>query len=75
MRITLTIDDEVLALARAMAKRNGNSLGSTISDLARRGIKEMGRVEVDDTIPVFRVAPDARPVTCQDVKEALSDWP
>ena len=75
MRITLTIDDDVLAVARAMAERNGSSLGSAISELARRGIKEVGRVEVEDGIPVFRVAPDARPVTSEDVKEALSDWP
>ena len=75
MRITLTIDDDVLAVARAMAERNGSSLSSAISELARRGIKEMGNVEFDDGIPVFRVAPDARPVTSQDVKEAQSDWP
>ena len=75
MRITLTINDDVLAVARAMAERNGSSLGSAISELARRGIKEVDRVKVDGGIPIFRVAPDARPVTCQDVKEALSDWP
>ena len=75
MRITLTIDDDFLAVARAMAERNGSSLGSAISELARRGIKEVGRVKVDDGIPVFRVAPDARAVTSEDVKEALSDWP
>ena len=75
MRITLTIDDDDLAVARAMAERNGSSLGSAISELARRGIKEVGRVKVDDGIPVFRVAPDARAVTSEDVKEALSDWP
>ena len=75
MRVTLTIDDDVLAFAQALAERNGSSLGSAISELARRGFKGMGNVEVDDGIPDFSVAPDARPVTNEDVKKALSDWP
>jgi hypothetical protein len=75
MRVTLTIDDDVLAFAQALAERNGSSLGSAISELARRGFKEMGNVEVDDGIPFFHVASDARPVTNEDAKEALSDWP
>ena len=75
MRVTLTIDDDVLAFAQALAERNGSSLGSAISELARRGFKGMGNVEVDDGIPFFHVASDARPVTNEDTKEALSDWP
>ena len=75
MRVTLTIDDDVLAFAQALAERNGSSLGSAISELARRGFKGMGNVEVDDGIPFVYVASDARPVTNEDTKEALSDWP
>ena len=75
MRITLTIDDDVLAVARALAKRKGTSLGSAISELARRGYKEIENLEFEDGIPLFRVAPDARKVTDEDVKEALSHWP
>ena len=75
MRTTVTIDDDVLAVARALAERNGCSLGGAISELARRGLTGTSTVGVDDGIPVFRVAPDARPVTNEDVNEALSDWP
>ena len=75
MRTTLNIDDDVLAVARALAERSGTSLGSAISELARRGFADMDNLEFDDCIPLFPVAPDARPVTNEDIKEALSNWP
>ena len=37
MRTTLTIDDDVLALARAVAQARKVSVGNALSDLARRG--------------------------------------
>lgn len=75
MRTTLTIDDDVLAVARALAERNGSSLGDAISELARRGFKGTGEFEYVDGIPSFRVDANSRPVTSEDVREALSDWP
>ena len=39
MRTTVTIDDDVLAAARALAARKGVSVGRVLSDLARRGIR------------------------------------
>lgn len=74
MRTTMTIDDDVLAVARALAARNRTSLGSALSALARRGFR---RHQVDDEngLPVFRVAADAAPITSEDVHRALSDWP
>lgn len=38
MRTTLSIDDDILAIARALAEREGRSLGEVISDLARKGL-------------------------------------
>ena len=76
MRTTLTIDDDVLAVARALAARRGVSLGSAVSDLARRGFKGTGAADgEDDGIPVFRVPPDAPPITSEDVQKALDEWP
>ena len=74
MRTTLTIDDDVLAVARAVAQRRGSSLGSALSVLARRGFR---RAETDDTcdVPTFRVARDADPITSEDVRKAIADWP
>ncbi|MCE2462241.1 MAG: hypothetical protein J4F38_15895 [Pseudomonadales bacterium] len=74
MRTTLTIDDDVLAVARALAQRRGGSVGSALSVLARRGFR---LTEADDTgdVPTFRVAADAAPITSEDVQQALADWP
>ena len=38
MRTTLTIDDDVLAAARAMAEAENKSLGQIVSELARRSL-------------------------------------
>lgn len=70
----MTIDDDVLAVARALAARTGSSLGSALSELARRGFKGAAATQ-DDGIPVFRVAGDARPITSEDVHRALDEWP
>ena len=74
MRTTLTIDDDVLAVARALAARRGGSLGSALSELARRGFKGATTTE-DDGVPMFRVAADAPPITSEDVHGALDEWP
>ena len=74
MRTTVNIDDDVLAVARALADRNRSSLGSALSELARRGFKGTGAAD-HDGVPVFRVAEDAGPITSEDVYGALSDWP
>ena len=74
MRTTVTIDEDVLAVARALAARSGISLGSALSQLARRGFRRAPAGD-DDGLPVFRVAADAAPITSEDVQKALSEWP
>ena len=74
MRTTVTIDDDVLAVARALAERNGVSLGSALSELARRGFKGTTATR-DDGATVFPVTPDAEPITSEDVFRGLSEWP
>ena len=73
VRITLIIDDDVLGVARAMAARRGDSLGSAVSDLARRGFRSSGAPA--DGIPVFRVPLDAPRISSEDVQKALDEWP
>ena len=74
MRTTVTIDDDVLAVARALADRRGSSLGSAISELARRGFRS-GSTRHDAGLPVFQVAAEADPITSDDVHRSLIDWP
>ena len=75
MRTTVSIDDDVLAVARALAERKGSSLGSALSELARRGLQS-GIINSDVTVGTTFPAPaDAGPITSEDVNRSLSDWP
>ncbi len=75
MRTTLTIDDDVLAVSRALADRTGTSLGSALSELARRGFRRAPAAAERSDGTVFAVAPDAEPITSEDIYRALDEWP
>lgn len=74
MRTTLTLDDDILAVARALADAEHRSLGEVISDLARRGlVPPAARLTEDDGFPVFSVADDAPPITSDMVETGLDE--
>lgn len=75
MRTTVTIDNDVLAVARALAGRNGTSLGRALSELARRGFKTVDAAAEQEQGVVFAVNPGADAITSEDVYRSLSDWP
>ena len=75
MRTTVTIDDDVLAVARALSERNGTSLGRALSELARRGFKGAPEQGGRGHGAVFAVDVGADPITSEDVYRSLSDWP
>jgi len=57
MRTTLSIDDDVLAAARAQAEAQGRSIGEVISDLARQSLRRpivMGRRNGVPLLPISR---------------------
>lgn len=70
----MNIDDDVLAVARALAKRKGISLGRALSELARRGFESTVNTKNSEDKTVFAVAADAEPITSEDVYGALRDW-
>jgi hypothetical protein len=72
MRTTLQIDDDVVAAARELAAGEGRSLGSVISELARRGLTP-GRVEAEGGLPVIRVPAGTSPITPEIVRRALDE--
>lgn len=72
MRTTLQIDDDVLESARVLAAADGRTVGAVISDLARRTLRPTP-VRTGSGLPVFDVAPDAPPITLDDVARALDD--
>ena len=70
MRTTLSIDDDVLDLAREIAEAQGGSVGKALSGLARRGIRGPVSFRMQDGFPVFEV-PSAPSFGPEDVKRAL----
>jgi hypothetical protein len=71
VRTTLDIDDGVLAAARAIAEAENRSLGSVISELARRGLVPTQRSGGE--FPTFDVPADAPVITPDMVDRALDE--
>ena len=72
MRTTLDIDEDVVVAAKELAAGERRSLGSVISELARRGLTP-ARVETDGELPVIRVPAGAPPITPEMVRRALDE--
>lgn len=75
MRTTLSIDDDVLDAARAIAQQTRRSLGQVVSELARRGLRPRPELEEEreNALPRFTVSEKARPFTPDSVRAALDD--
>jgi len=72
MRTTLDLDDDVLAAARELAAGERRSLGSMISEWARRGMTP-ARIAVDGDLPVIHVPAGSAPITPEMVRRALDE--
>lgn len=72
MRTTLSLDDDVVAAARELAVAEKRSLGSVISELARRGLTP-ARVESGTGLPVIRVPAGTPAITPEMVRRALDE--
>lgn len=68
MQTTLTIDDDLLQLAKEMAAARGVTVDTVVSELVRKGIERTVLLETCNGLPVFRVPPGTRPVTTDDVR-------
>lgn len=72
VRTTLDLDDDVVLAARELATDGRRSLGSVISELARRGLAP-ARIAVEGELPVIRVPVGAAPITPQMVRRAMEE--
>ena len=72
MRTTLDLDDDVVAAARELATETRRSLGSVVSELARRGLTP-ARVEAEGDVPVIRVPAGIPAITPEMVRRALDE--
>lgn len=72
MRTTLSIDDDVLTAAKALAKQEHRSVGEVISDLARRAIRRPQAAGQRNGIPLLSPRPGT-PLVTLDLVNSLRD--
>ncbi|NJK62630.1 MAG: CopG family transcriptional regulator [Synechococcaceae cyanobacterium SM2_3_1] len=71
MRTTVSIDDDLLLAAKALASQRQVSVGRVLSDLIRKGLSAEAQVEPGSGgFPVFKIPANARPITLDTVKKA-----
>ncbi len=73
VRTTLSIDDDVLQAARALAAARGESVGAVVSALARKGLKPSAPIAYRADFPVFEVRESAPVFGPDEVGRALDD--
>jgi hypothetical protein len=59
MRTTLSLDDDVLLAAKAIAGQQGRSLGEVVSELARRSLQRPVSLAERNGIPLLASRPDS----------------
>ena len=72
MRTTLTIDDDVLLAAKAIAEREQKSFGEVVSTLARHTLHRPQPPQFRNGIPLLPLR-DAQATVTLDVVNALRD--
>jgi hypothetical protein len=72
MRTTVDLDEDILRVAKDLARENEQSLGRVLSDLVRRGLKPpVRRFKMRNGVPLLMPKPGAPPITSELVKELL----
>ncbi len=60
MRTTLNLDDDVLQVAKQLARQRGTTAGEVISELARQALEPRSPAKVRNGVPLFTPKPGAR---------------
>jgi hypothetical protein len=72
MRTTVDLDEDVLRVAKDLARERDLSVGRVLSDLARRALKPSNQaVKVRNGVPILPRKAGAKPVTSEIVKDLL----
>lgn len=78
MRTTLTIDDDVLTVARGLAERDDKTVGEVISDLARKALRtpdDRYEFETRNGVPLLPVRKGSLPVTTELINRLRDEMP
>lgn len=76
MRTTLSIDDDVLAAAKAMASMQHKSVGEVISALTRQALRpNKSGDNIRNGVPLLPLRAGAKPVTTELVNRLRDELP
>lgn len=75
MRTTLTIDDDVLNAAKAIAEQENRNIGEVVSDLARRSLRRPVRSKMRNGIPLLPRENDGTVVSMETVNRLRDELP
>ncbi len=75
MRTTLTIDDDVLVAAKAIAQQQHKSIGEVLSHLARRALRRPQAPAVRNGVPLLPVSRGQAVVTLEIVNDLRDRLP
>jgi hypothetical protein len=77
MRTTLTIDDDVLAAAKALADVQNKTTGEVLSALVRQALQPGPATprRYRNGVPLLEGSPNARPVTMELVNQLRDELP
>jgi hypothetical protein len=76
MRTTLTIDDDVLAVAKNLSERQNKTLGEVISALARQALRPSASAQTTrNGVPLLPMRADSAPVTPELVNRLRDELP
>jgi hypothetical protein len=73
MKMTLEIDDDLIAAASDVAKREDRAVEDVVLDFARRGIRDRPLIAFKNGIPVMMRGPGSKVVTSEMVRELMED--
>jgi hypothetical protein len=68
MRITLSLDDDVMEQVTQRAKSQGVSLGRMVSDLVRRGLSAPAQSQDWNGLIVFKLPNNSPSISTEDVR-------
>ena len=69
MRTTLELDDDIVDVARQLARQRGTTMGQVVSDLARRALESRSKAKTRNGVLLFTPKPGARKPTLSLVNE------
>lgn len=75
MRTTIQLDEDVLAAARALAEREGCTLGEVVSELARKGLAPVAAPQFRNGIRLMPVRADAKPTSLAEINALRDESP